>query len=151
MTNFKNITAPNEIISHFQNVRCSFCKNKVDELWSMDTGGAPKEYSSEWYCSTDPDGNHSYHKTVYWEDPKKIINFAEDITFYDETKQYYVCVEYFYNEWITRIKIKSLDELGHPNEDAKIISEIFEEKYFDFSKFNAKRYIDRIRTLILFS
>ncbi len=141
---------PREVVAYIKELKCPICKSRLanedeDGCASMDT---TQDYIVWTCCFKDP---HHYGISLAWNDPKIIYVTDENITFHYNDKEFKLNKEYLDLETKADIKIYGLDELGHVNEDDAICFDIsFIENRFDFNKFNASKFGELIKTLLIF-
>lgn len=150
------MSVPNEVIALYGKARCPICKGSLSydkmeyfKIIGPDGHGDPNPwYTAVSWCETDAE---EYELKVDWQDPKSLSKSEESMTFYDEKKQYTIKASYLDEEVIwTQLTIIPLDECGSPDEEGKKYDRLLDGKYFDFSKFDIDRYINRIKTIVVF-
>jgi hypothetical protein len=144
---------PKEVEAYFQAIKCPQCQFLLGDTetfdWVPDEGLLCERYSANSWCSQYPD---HYGIEIVWDDPKHLILAHEDATMCDTSNYYKLDIVYCRDSSCrTQITISSLDPYGHVDDNSRLDYWMYDGKVFDFSNFNAAKYIARIKTLMLFS
>ena len=150
MTAMKDLeVVPQEVVAYIKAIKCPICKGKGKVANEGDDGCTAMYNNSEFLLFTCCPNDDHYNVSLAWNTPKEIHCTDEEIIFQYQEHQYKISKWYSDSGVRVDIKIFGLDELGHINDDdAKEIS--FNEDYFNFKRFNAKKFANLIKTLAIF-
>lgn len=153
MTAWKDLDViPREVIKYLENLKCPICKARI----SIDEPDCAALYLRDEFilwsnCAKD---RSHYEINLEWEDTKLIHCVEEQICFQYLDREYQITK--IHKDFLSDrnsandlIKIYQLDELGHPD-DEKFQYLMFDKEYFNFKKFNAKKFANLIKTLAIF-
>lgn len=136
---------PPKAYSFVKKLKCPLCKNKVvsegdkfSGMWNSST----QEYMAFSCCEID---GCPYSIDFYWRGISPIIINSEQIEFQYDNKDYLIEKQCLQEEKVF-IRISPLDE----TDGSKSVVLRFEEDHFNFKKFNAKKFAELIKTLIIF-
>ena len=127
---------PNEISRIIEKSVCPVCKD------SLDTNSETSKLD-ELICSTTSCLDVEDHYHIMWEykDPKNILLTTQVIEIIEENKKYDITL-YQGNTDLTHISI--ID-----NDSNETISNYYDERIFNFKKFNRKQWLKEIKTMML--
>ncbi len=144
---------PKEVDSFLENHKCPICQsfmvtNTKDGCAAMKL--RDKEFAVWTHCKNDTD---HYTINIAWQDPKDIFISDEEITFYDDCREYKL-MKIYDDMPVGSIhfcaRISLLDECGSPIDPEKLITLEIKNNVFDFNNFNAEKFASLIKTLIVF-
>lgn len=128
---------PNEIARLIDKSVCPVCKEKLgSSIESYKIDGLICSYTA---CLDMAD---HYNITLKYKDPKHILHTSQLITIIEENKYYHITLSSDDYEH-TDIQVGEMDT------DEFISKSFYKERIFDFKKFNHKKWVKEIKTIML--
>ena len=145
MTNWRSVTAPNEVIAYFQQYKCVICGSPLEEEpICFDT--SISDYIA--YCDCAADNTH-YERMIGWHDPKELYLEHEEIKFEFEDRFYKIKCDMLRDAVRNEITITEKDVDGNEDESNGKHITLF-GKLFKFRKFNPKQFSERVNVSKVF-